>query len=83
MEQNQIILIILKELFLNISKELMILDNTNFLEGGFKIRLNLFTNSFVQQQNNGGIFYLSMSEFERITSQYTYDSNFKNNFNVN
>lgn len=51
---------------------------TNFWKG-FKIRLNLFTNSFVQQQNNGGIFYLSMSEFERITSQYTYDSNFKNN----
>ena len=46
---------------------------------GLKLRLDLFANSFVQLQNNSGIFYLSMSEFERITSQYTSDSNFKNN----
>lgn len=43
------------------------------------MRLDLFTNSFVQLQNNSGIFYLSMIEFERITSQCTSDSNFKNN----
>lgn len=35
---------------------------TNFWKG-FKIRLNLYTNSIVQSQNNGGIFYLTMSEF--------------------
>ena len=51
---------------------------TNFWKG-LKLRLDLFTNSFVQLQNNSGIFYLSMSEFERITSRYTSDSNFKNN----
>ena len=51
---------------------------TNFWKG-LKLRLDLFTNSFVQLQNNGGIFYLSMIEFERITSQCTSDSNFKNN----
>lgn len=51
---------------------------TNFWKG-LKLRLDLFTNSFVQLQNNSGIFYLSMIEFERITSQCTSDSNFKNN----
>ena len=51
---------------------------TNFWYG-LKVRLDLFTNSFIQLQNNGGIFFLRMSEFEKIISQISIDLNFKNN----
>lgn len=51
---------------------------TNFWYG-LKVRLDLFTKSFIQLQNNDGIFYLSMSDFEKIISQISIDLNFKNN----